>query len=76
LASSSEFSLTKVEKKMAKNIESVSGGKKTLARLASGFVFLLAHSKFYSHLASWRVVIGTPCLSHHPFRMIMDIFLI
>jgi hypothetical protein len=27
-------------------------GKKFLARLASGFVFLLAKSEFYSHLAS------------------------
>jgi hypothetical protein len=25
-----------------------------------GFVFLLAKSEFYSHLASWRVVIRTP----------------
>jgi hypothetical protein len=35
-------------------------GEKTLARLASGFVFLLANSEFYSHLANWRVVIRTP----------------
>jgi hypothetical protein len=34
-------------------------GGKTLARLASGFVFLLANPEF-SHLASWRVVIRTP----------------
>jgi hypothetical protein len=34
-------------------------GKK-IARLASGFVFLLAIPEFYSHLASWRVVIRTP----------------
>jgi hypothetical protein len=33
---------------------------KKLARLASGFIFLLANTKFYSHLASWRVVIRTP----------------
>jgi hypothetical protein len=26
----------------------------------SGFVFLLANPEFYSHLASWRVVIRTP----------------
>jgi hypothetical protein len=30
-------------------------GEKTLARLASGFVFLLANPDFYSHLVSWRV---------------------
>jgi hypothetical protein len=35
-------------------------GEKTLARLANGFAFLLAKPEFYSHLASWRVVIGTP----------------
>jgi hypothetical protein len=35
-------------------------GKKNLAMLASGFAFLLAKPKFYSHLASWRVVIRTP----------------
>jgi hypothetical protein len=28
-------------------------------RLASGFVFLLANLEFYSHLASWRLVIRT-----------------
>jgi hypothetical protein len=31
--------------------------EKTLARLASWFVFLLANPEFHSHLASWRVVI-------------------
>jgi hypothetical protein len=35
-------------------------GEKNLARLAIGFVFLLANPEFYSHLASWRVVIRTP----------------
>jgi hypothetical protein len=42
-------------------------GKKSLARMASGFVFLLANPEFYSQLASWRVVIFTPanpCASH------------
>jgi hypothetical protein len=34
-------------------------GKITFARLASGFVFLLANPEFYSYLASWRVVIHT-----------------
>jgi hypothetical protein len=34
--------------------------KKKLARLASGFVFLLTNPEFFSHLASWRVVIRTP----------------
>jgi hypothetical protein len=35
-------------------------GKKILARLVVGFVFLLAKPEFYSHVASWRVVIRTP----------------
>jgi hypothetical protein len=58
-----EFSILtrQVRKQLAKNIERVSErGKKTLTRLASGFVFLLANPEFYSHLASWRVVIRTP----------------
>jgi hypothetical protein len=40
--------------------ESVKGLKKKLIRLASGFLFLLAKPEFYSHLASWQVVIPTP----------------
>jgi hypothetical protein len=40
-------------KQVAKNIERVSEReKKNLARLASGFVFLLSNSKFYSNMAS------------------------
>jgi hypothetical protein len=39
-------------------------GKKQLARLADGCVFLLTNPKFYSHLASWRVVIRTPDAIH------------
>jgi hypothetical protein len=35
-------------------------GKKNLARLVSGFVFLLANSELYLHLSSWRVVIRIP----------------
>jgi hypothetical protein len=61
LASSSVFSLAKSKKLLAKNIESIRG-KKTLARLASVFVFLLAYPEFYSQLASWQVVIHTPAL--------------
>jgi hypothetical protein len=38
-------------------------GGKTLARLASMFVFLLAIPEFYLHLASWRVVIRTPAIN-------------
>jgi hypothetical protein len=38
-------------------------GKKALARLASGFTFLVANPEFYSHLASWRVVIRTPAVT-------------
>jgi hypothetical protein len=34
--------------------------KKTLAKLVSKFKKLLANSNFYSHLASWQVVISTP----------------
>jgi hypothetical protein len=60
LASSSVFSLVKSENNWLKNIERESQMGKKLARLASGFVFLLANPKFYSQLASWRVVIRTP----------------
>jgi hypothetical protein len=50
-----------VRKQLAKNIKRVSErGEKKLARLASGFVFLLANPEFYSPLASWRVVNRTP----------------
>jgi hypothetical protein len=34
--------------------------EKKLASMASWFVNLLANLEFYSHLASWRVVIRTP----------------
>jgi hypothetical protein len=62
LASRSVFSLAKSEKQLARNIVRVSemGKKKSLASLASGFVFLFANPEFYSHLISWRVVIRTP----------------
>jgi hypothetical protein len=49
-----------VRKQPAQYIEIVSEREKTLARLASGFAYLLANPKFYLHLASWRVVIRTP----------------
>jgi hypothetical protein len=39
-------------------------GKKQLVRLTSGFVFSLANPKFYSHLASWRMVICTPVIRY------------
>jgi hypothetical protein len=35
-------------------------GEETLAKLANGFIFLLAKPEFFSHLASWREVIRTP----------------
>jgi hypothetical protein len=40
--------------------DSLRGGKKPLAKLASKLKELLANSKFHSHLASWRVVNPTP----------------
>jgi hypothetical protein len=49
-----------IRKQLAKNIERISARRKTLASPASGFVFLLGNPEFYSHLASWRVVIRTP----------------
>jgi hypothetical protein len=49
------------------------GGKKILARLASGFVFLLANSKFYSHLASWLVVIRTPDVRTPPTASVLPL---
>jgi hypothetical protein len=64
LASSLEFSLAKsennwpkIEKKKKKH--GLVREKKILVRLASGFVYLFAKPEFYSHLASWRVVIRT-----------------
>jgi hypothetical protein len=45
-----------VRKQLAQYIEIVSVREiKTLARLASRFLFLLANPEFYSHLASWQV---------------------
>jgi hypothetical protein len=49
-----------VRKQLAQSIEIVSEREKTLDRVASGFVFLLAKPEFYSHLASLRMVIYTP----------------
>jgi hypothetical protein len=40
-------------------------GRKTLARLANGFVFLLANPEFYSHLVSWSVVKLAPLHTHY-----------
>jgi hypothetical protein len=47
-------------KQLAQSIEIISDRENTVARLASGFVYLLGNPDFYSHLASWRVVIRTP----------------
>jgi hypothetical protein len=58
LANSSEFSLA-VRKQLAHNTERVSERGEKLTSL-SEFVCLLAKLEFYSHLASWRVVIRTP----------------
>jgi hypothetical protein len=56
----STFSLAKSENNWP-NIQTLSvRGKTNFARLASEFVFLLANPEFYSHLASWQVVIRTP----------------
>jgi hypothetical protein len=52
LVSSSVISLAKSENNWAKNRETVSERETNLARLASGFVFLLANSELYSHLSS------------------------
>jgi hypothetical protein len=38
-------------------------GEKILATLANEFVFVLANTEFYSHLASWRVVIRNPAIT-------------
>jgi hypothetical protein len=54
------FLLAKSENNWPNIIEIVSKRKKILARLASGYVSLLANLEFYSQLASWRVVIRTP----------------
>jgi hypothetical protein len=53
LASSLAFSLAKSENNNWPIILKVSvRGEKTIARLTSGFVILLANPEFYSHLAS------------------------
>jgi hypothetical protein len=44
--------IRQVRKQLAKHTDIVSEREKTLARLASGFAFLLANPEFYSHLAS------------------------
>jgi hypothetical protein len=44
--------------------------KKTLAKLVSKFIKLLANSKFHSHLASWRVVISTPEIGLYPHTVL------
>jgi hypothetical protein len=49
-----------VRKQLAQFIEIVSEREKKLARLASGFVFLLAKPEFYLHLTSWQVPSGYP----------------
>jgi hypothetical protein len=46
-------------KQLAQSIEIVSEREEKLASLVIGFVFLLAKPEFYSHLASWQVVIRT-----------------
>jgi hypothetical protein len=51
-----------VKKQLAQFIEIISEREKKLAMLTSGFVYLLANPEFYSHLASWQVVIRTPAL--------------
>jgi hypothetical protein len=47
------FHSPKSENNWSKTQKGFVKGKKTLARLVSGFVFLLANPEFYSHLASW-----------------------
>jgi uncharacterized ion transporter superfamily protein YfcC len=52
VANSSVFSLAKSEKNQKYRKSKREEEKKNLARLASGFVFLLANPEFYSQLAS------------------------
>jgi hypothetical protein len=59
LASSLELSLAN-QKTTGPIYRNFHEREKNLARLASGFAFLLANPEFYSHLASWRVVIRSP----------------
>jgi hypothetical protein len=57
------FSFAKSENNCRKNIESISKwGKKKLAKVANGFVVLLANPEFYSHLVSGY---PHPWCSHH-----------
>jgi hypothetical protein len=55
-----EIFTRQIRKQLSKIYKGSERGKKTLASLASGFIFLLANPEFYSHLASWRMVIRTP----------------
>jgi predicted RNA polymerase sigma factor len=38
------------------------------------FVFLLANPEFYSHLASWRVVIRTPAIIKTKTKIVASLF--
>jgi hypothetical protein len=55
LASRLIFVTHQVRKQLAKNTVRISDGGKKLARLAYGFVFLLANPEFYSHLAIYKI---------------------
>jgi hypothetical protein len=63
LASRPVFSLAKTENNWP-NIKKGSVRGEKMARLARGFVILLTNLEFYSHLASWQVVIPNPDPSH------------
>jgi hypothetical protein len=55
------------------NVQKLSvSGEKSLARLASGFVFLLANPKFYLHVASGY---PHPCISAELYYMWSSVFI-
>jgi hypothetical protein len=62
LASNNEFSLAKSENILGSRMEESVREEKTLAKLASWFLFLLSTAEFHLHFAIWRVVIPTPGL--------------
>jgi hypothetical protein len=39
-------------------------GEKNTCQACQWFVYLLVNTEFYSHLASWQVVIRTPAINY------------
>jgi hypothetical protein len=59
----SVFSLVNSENNWPGNLEMVGKRRKKNARLASGFVFLLANPEFYSHFGEMASGYPYPCMA-------------